>query len=109
MNPLVAQNGDVILCVNISKLYNSKERGSIYEVTRKYWPIAKENLLKITHVAGVFRGKVVVVYVKPSWYRTENLEWPNRWEFTHQDEEGDLHSPYLGKSIRMYGPTRYVE
>ena len=108
MEELVANPGDMILCVSITKKLKSNERGSLYETARKYWPVSADKIQAITHVAAVDNGKVIAVYHSPQWKPTDNPEWIGRWEFTSLTPDGEPDSPYLGKYVRMSFPTKYV-
>lgn len=108
MEELVANSGDMILCVSITKKLKSNERGSLYETARKYWPVSAEKIPAITHVAAVDNGKVIAVYHNPQWKPTDNPRWLGRWEFTSDTPDGNPNSPYLGKHVRMYRLSKYV-
>ena len=105
MENLKPIKGDIILCVSITKLLD--ERESLYESTRKYWKHKLEYVKQATHVAGIYKGVVKIVFDDMEWKYTENEEWKGRVEFSSKHPNG-IASPYLGKYIRMVGATRML-
>lgn len=106
MEELKATDGDILLCLSISKLVD--ERGSLYEATRKYWRLNINKAKEATHVLGIFNGKVVIVFNDVNWKYTNNDDWKGRIEFTSKQSIG-IESSYIGKHIRMYGPIRFIK
>lgn len=105
MNELKPMNGDTILCVSITK--SLKERGSLYEATRKYWKHTLKYVSQATHVVGVYDGEVKIVFDDMDWKETDNSEWIGRVEFTSKTPQG-IASPYLGKHCRMSFATKMM-
>lgn len=105
-NDLKPMNGNVILCVSITK--SLRERKSLYESTRKYWKHNLEYVQQATHVVGIANGEVKVVYDDMDWEHSENPEWADRVEFTSKHPEG-IKSPYLGKYYKMYRATKMLK
>lgn len=104
--PLKPLDGDVVLCLCISQLL--KERSSLYEATRKYWNLTLKTANKATHVVGIYKGFVKIVFDDMEWRFTDNEEFKGRIEFISQHPDG-VDSPYLGKYFRMYGPISVLK
>ena len=97
---------DRIIFINICQTYQSGERGSIYEATRKYWRLNGKRAEKATHVLAVVRGIVLAVFKPKIWYITKDTRYKRtgRWEF---EGEEVCDSPYIGKSMRnLLGPSQ---
>ncbi|MBO8439068.1 MAG: hypothetical protein IAC51_00270 [bacterium] len=101
---LVPQEGDVLLCVSITKSMKSGERGSLYEATRKWWRLSPKTVQDVTHVLGVYEGEVKVVYDDVVWQLTADPRYAGRLEFTSAHPDG-VKSDYIGKYYRMRRPT----
>lgn len=106
-NSLKPMNGDIILCVSISKTLN--KRGSLYEATRKWWKHRLEYVKQATHVVGIYKGKVKIVFEDMEWKYTEEKGYRGRVEFTSKHPNGQIESPYKGKYYRMYRATRMLK
>ena len=97
---------DRIIFINICRTYNSGERGSIYEATRKYWRLNGKRAERATHVLAVVKGVVLAVFIPKIWYITKDTRYKRtgRWEF---EGEEVLDSSYIGKSMRnLLGPSQ---
>ena len=97
---------DRIIFINICRTYQSGERESLYEATRKYWRLNGKRAEKATLVLAVVKGIVLAVFKPKIWYKTKDTRYKRtgRWEF-----EGDevYDSPYIGKSMRnLLGPSQ---
>lgn len=87
---------DHIVCVNISKTYNNKERTDNYDCARHYWVLNKERVEKANIVFAIVHGIVVTVFQPIRWYKSENPQWSNRYEFEGIEL---INSAYIGKCV----------
>lgn len=102
---------DHIVCVNISKTYDSNERADNYDRARHYWRLSKERAEKANLVLAIVHGTVMAVFHPTRWYKSSNPKWPNRYEF-----EGSKisNSPYIGKCVwneinhKSRNPVAYI-
>ena len=83
--PLKLKQGHQLLMVNLNKTYRVKivngmqVRPILYDVTRRYWHVNKENADQINYLLGVYKG-VVRCVIKPT----------TKWLLAKQDENGKL-------------------
>lgn len=107
--PLVPDENDKLILININKSYDLKERENIYEATRKYWRLDGYKARKADYVLATYRGVVRAVFKPSEWYRS--VKSPGRWEFNGEEVEN---SPYLNKSVTNFikpgnqNPIKYI-
>jgi hypothetical protein len=103
---------DHIVCVNISRTKNNKERENDYERARKYWRLSKERADKANLVFAIANGIVVAVF-RPTqpWQLSKDEGYTDRYEFVGEEV---IDSPYIGKSVYNYinnkaqNPVQYI-
>lgn len=103
------RNGDELVAVKLNKVYRKDiTPDELYEGTRRSWVMSLDRAKKITHVLGVYLGRVVsVVKVTDAAKDTDNSK---RVIFT-----GELidDKDYLNKSVAEYtkcqNPVTYLE
>lgn len=103
-NMLINKN-DKLIFVNIKNSYeamlnndhnNPLYRSSLYDCTRKYWPVAYEKANVATHILGCYKGKVIEVIHIESFFVVTYGEFAGRKVFvgTEQPE-----SPYVNMNL----------
>lgn len=96
-----------LFCVKVGKI----QRGSLYEMTRKYWKASLEKASKSTYVLAIKDGRVIAVYKPIEWRYTENVQYKGRIEFVGTEV---LDSNYIGKDVRTFyrrgasNPVKYI-
>lgn len=103
---LVPNPNDKLLCVKVGLV----KRESFYEMTRKYWKVRLNRVLKATHVLAVVNGVVKAVYIPSDWKYTDNPIYLGRCEFIGEE---DVYSEYIGKNVSSYygrsqNPVKYI-
>ena len=103
---LLSENSsDKLIFVNIKNSYeammnddrnNPLFRSSLYDCTRKYWPIKKEKFDVATHILGCYKGKVIEVIDIRNRYEEPNGEYAGRKVFEGNEQ---LDSPYMGMDL----------
>jgi len=110
--------------IRINKLYHYGISAlELYEVTRGVW-VMGERRNSAQYAFAVFDGLVREVYEIEHWYPggmtvyttrpREDVDRPDRWEFTGRVAEPDIRDKYLLKSVRSYikpnsqNPITYV-
>ena len=107
--PLVINDGDYILCVNLNKTY--KKGVDIYEITRGDWIVGRNVRSKVTHVIGIYRGIVRGVYKPEKWEEFVTENGVRKCRFVGTEEPN---SPYMNKNTRgvvkinPYGRPVYI-
>lgn len=102
---------DHIICVNISKTYDSNERADNYDCARHYWVLSKKRAENANLVFAIVHGIVVAVFQPIRWYKSENPKWSNRYEFEGTELTGSL---YIGKCVwneinpKSQNPVAYI-
>lgn len=98
---LMENSSDKLIFVNIKNSYeaminddrkNPLYRSSLYECTRKYWPIKNEKFDVATHILGCYKGEVIEVIGIQNRYEEPNGEYAGRKVF-EGNEQPD--SPYM--------------
>ena len=98
-------SSDKLIFVNIKNSYeaminddrkNPLYRSSLYECTRKYWPIKKEDFDVATHILGCFKGKVIEVIDIKNRYIEPSGEYAGRKVFEGVEQPD---SPYMGMDL----------
>lgn len=96
---------DIIIFVNIKNSYeamlnndrsNPLFRESLYDCTRKYWPVADEKARAATHIMGCYKGKVIEVIRIDNFHVEPSGELAGRkiFEGTEQPD-----SPYMNMDL----------
>lgn len=105
---LLSENSaDKLIFVNIKNSYeaminddrnNPLFRSSLYDCTRKYWPIKAEKFDVATHILGCYRyhGKVIEVIDIQNRYVEPNGEYAGRKVFEGVEQP---ESPYMGMDL----------
>ena len=103
---LLSENSsDKLIFVNIKNSYEAMQRNdrkhplyrsSLYECTRKYWPIKKEDFDVATHILGCFKGKVIEVIDIKNRYIEPSGEYAGRKVFEGVEQPD---SPYMGMDL----------
>ena len=103
---LLSENSsDKQIFVNIKNSYEAMQRNdrkhplyrsSLYECTRKYWPIKKEDFDVATHILGCFKGKVIEVIDIKNRYIEPSGEYAGRKVFEGVEQPD---SPYMGMDL----------
>ena len=98
-------SSDKLIFVNIKNSYEALQRNdrkhplyrnSLYDCTRKYWPIKEENFDVATHILGCYKGKVIeVIYIK-NRYIEPSGEYAGRKVFEGVEQPD---SPYMGMDL----------
>ncbi len=103
---LLSENSaDKLIFVNIKNSYeaminddrnNPLFRSSLYDCTRKYWPIKVEKFDVATHILGCYHGKVIEVIDIQNRYVEPNGEYAGRKVFEGVEQPK---SPYIGMDL----------
>lgn len=109
---------DKVILLNITKSYYADKntppmfiRENLYEMTRKFWEVNRNNADQADYAIGVANGKVVSVYTDLHW---ENITCPFKPEKHFKAFSGRpvKDSPYMGVDLSKYmsirNPFRYV-
>ncbi len=103
---------DRIICVNISKTFDAKERLDNYDRARHYWRLNVKRAEKANLVLATVHGIVVEVFQPIRWYKSETYKSKTvRYEF---DGIKIDNSPYLGKCVwnivnpKAQNPVSYI-
>ncbi len=75
---------------------NPLYRGSIYDCTSKYGPIADDKFYAATHILGCYKGKVIKVIRIESRYIESSGEFAE-WKVFEGEEQPD--SPYMNMDL----------
>ena len=103
---------DHLLCVNISKTFDNKEREDIYDCARHYWRLSVNRAEKAEYVLAIVHGIVKAVFKPFRWYKSENYIGKSvRYEF-----EGEIvdNSPFIGLCVwnivnhKSQNPVAYI-
>ena len=98
-----------VVCFNISRTWQNRERADLYECTRKYWRLNGARAGHADLVFAVCQGVVIGVFKPHSWYRTQCAKYAGRWEF---EGEQLVNSSYLNLSLiemrRRQNPVMYI-
>ena len=98
-------SADKLIFVNIKNSYeaminddknNPLFRSSLYDCTRKYWPIKVEKFDVATHILGCYHGKVIEVIAIQNRYVEPNGEYAGRKVFEGVEQP---ESPYMGRDL----------
>ena len=81
-----------------------KERGSIYEATRRAWKAKLENAMQYKYVLSVNKGVVLEVFEVEQWQ--ECAAEPGRIEFVGHVASGSMANQVKGKMIPEYYRTK---
>ena len=81
-----------------------KERGSIYEATRRAWKAKLENAMQYKYVLSVNKGVVLEVFEVEQWQ--ECAAEPGRIEFVGHVASGSMANQVKGKMIPEYYCTK---
>ncbi len=99
---LSEDSSDKLVFVNIKNSYEALQRNdrkhplyrnSLYDCTRKYWPIKEENFDVATHILGCYKGKVIEVIYINNRYIEPSGEYAGRKVFEGVEQSD---SPYIG-------------
>lgn len=75
---LIPKDGDRIVCFKVGKV----KRASLYEMTRKYWPMNLEKASRATHALAIIDGVVESVFIPESGiilrFQVKNTNWNSR-------------------------------
>ena len=103
---LLSENSaDKLIFVNIKNSYeaminddrnNPLFRSSLYDCTRKYWPIKVEKFDVATHILGCYHGKVIEVIDIQNRYVEPNGEYAGRKVFEGLEQP---YSPYMDMDL----------
>ncbi len=114
-----------IIYVCINKTYQAfsmgarpKGRETLYECTRKYWPVDPFKANQAEYIAGVYKGIIQTLYKRTEKWRVvssfkefvndaevkENPNLLNRYAFTGVDAEQTMKDRYI--ETRMLGRFR---
>lgn len=103
---------DHIVCVNISKTFDSKERADVYDCTRHYWRLNVSRADKANIVLAIVHGIVEAAYKPIRWYKSETYKGKtDRYEFDGVEIED---CPYIGKCVwnvinsKNQNPVSYI-
>ena len=103
---------DYLLCVNIGKTFDNKEREDIYDCARHYWHLNVNRAEKAEYVLAVVHGIVKAVFKPIRWYKSEKYIGKSvRYEF-----EGVMvtDSPFIGLCVwnvvnkKARNPVAYI-
>lgn len=98
-------SSDKLIFVNIKNSYeamlnndrnNPLFRSSLYDCTRKYWPIRDEKFYVATHILGCYKGKVIEVIDIKNRYIEPSGEFACRKVFEGTEQPD---SPYMGMDL----------
>ncbi|MDE6648903.1 MAG: antitoxin VbhA family protein [Muribaculaceae bacterium] len=99
------KSSDKLIFVNIKNSYEAMQRNdrkhllyrsSLYDCTRKYWPIKEENFDVATHILGCYKGKVIEVIVIKNRYIEPSGVYAGRKVFEGVEQP---ESPYMGMDL----------
>ena len=103
---LLSENSsDKLIFVNIKVSYEAMQRNdrehplyrtSLYDCTRKYWPISDKKYDAATHILGCYKGKVLEVIIIKNRYIEPSGEYAGRKVFEGVEESD---SPYMGMDL----------
>ena len=102
---LSGKSSDKLIFVNIKNSYEAMQRNdrkhplyrsSLYDCTRKYWPIKEENFDVATHILGCYKGKVIEVIDIKNRYIEPSGEYAGRKVFEGVEQPD---SPYMGMDL----------
>ena len=102
---LSEDSSDKLIFVNIKNSYEAMRRNerkhplyrsSLYDCTRKYWPIKEENFDVATHILGCYKGKVIEVIDIKNRYIEPSGEYAGRKVFEGVEQPD---SPYMGMDL----------
>ena len=102
---LSKNSSDKLIFVNIKNSYeamlnndrkNPLYRSTLYDCTRKYWPIKEERYDAATHILGCYKGKVVEVIQIENRYIEPSGEYAGRKVFEGFKQHD---SPYMGMDL----------
>ena len=103
---------DHLLCVNISKTFDNKEREDIYDCARHYWRLSVNRAEKANYVLAIVHGIVKAVFKPIRWYRSETFIGKSvRYEFDGVMVED---SPFIGLCVwncvnpKSQNPVAYI-
>lgn len=103
---------DHMVCVNISKTFDAKERMDNYDRARHYWRLDVNCAEKANLVLATVHGIVVAVFHPTQWYKSKIYKGKTeRYEFEGIEIED---SPYLGKCVwnivnpKSQNPVSYI-
>lgn len=104
------QEGELLLLVSLNRSYDQSKstgiyrRANDYESTRKYWPVSKSMITKITYVLGVYKGIVRTVYKPTKWQTYKCADDGTQFKKTRYGFEGIPvpDSPYLNTDVSEY-------
>lgn len=107
---ITLQEGELLLLVSLNKSYDQSKstgiykRANDYESTRKYWPISKSMITKITYVLGVYKGIVRTVYKPTKWLPYKCADDGIQFKKIRYGFEGIPvpDSPYLNTDVSEY-------
>ena len=99
------KSSEKLIFVNIKNSYEAMQRNdrkhplyrsSLYDCTRKYWPIKEENFDVATHILGCYKGKVIEVIYINNRYTEPSGEYAGRKVFEGVEQPD---SPYMGMDL----------
>lgn len=102
---MLLNTSDKLIFVNIKNSYeamlnndhnNPLFRESLYECTRKYWPVHYEKANAATHILGCYKGKVIEVIRITEFHVETSGEFAGRKVF-EGIEQSD--SPYMNMDV----------
>ena len=102
---LSEDSSDKLIFVNIKNSYEAMRRNerrhplyrsSLYDCTRKYWPIKEENFDVATHILGCYKGNVIEVIYINNRYTEPSGEYAGRKVFEGIEQPD---SPYMGMDL----------
>ena len=102
---LMENSSDKLIFVNIKESYEAMQRNdrkhplyrcSLYDCTRKFWPIKEENFDVATHILGCYKGKVIEVIDIKNRYIEPSGEYAGRKVFEGVEQPD---SPYMGMDL----------
>lgn len=88
-----------------------RERGSLYESARKYWPVKPSRVREADYVIAVIDNVCRGVFRPEKWEPCEG-RWQGRWQFEGHEVSGAVAGRYVGKRVpedkrRGQNPVRY--
>lgn len=116
---------DNIMLIRINKRYrNNMSPLELYEATRGYWRVSRENAEKVDYALSIYDGIVIEVYEIATWLpalstfsnrKTSNTEeLKERFEFVGKIADDKIRNQYLNKSVSYYfskgeaNPIKYL-
>lgn len=102
---LSGKSSEKLIFVNIKNSYEAMQRNdrkhplyrsSLYDCTRKYWPIKEGNFDVATHILGCYKGKVIEVIYINNRYTEPSGEYAGRKVFEGIEQQ---ESPYMGMDL----------